>query len=196
MPNVRLDPRRPLVLDIHELGRRPGSMRTVSSRVPAPARLSVEPIGVAEGSELRLELRLESVTEGVYVSGTVAAPAIGECVRCLAPVSIEVVAPLGELFAYPDSRTELTTDEDEVRRIEGEFIDLEPAVRDAVVLALPLTPLCRDDCPGLCSTCGERWDELPSDHTHDEIDPRWAALASRFAESEAAPSQGPRPPSD
>jgi uncharacterized protein len=112
------------------------------------------------------------------------------------PVSIEVVAPLGELFAYPHSRTELTTDEDEVRRIEGEFIDLEPAVRDAVVLALPLTPLCRDDCLGLCSTCGERWDELPSDHTHDEVDPRWAALAARLAESQTAPSQDPRPPTE
>ena len=81
-----------------------------------------------------------------------------------------------ELYAYENSTTDETTDEDEVRRLQGDLIDLEPAVRDAVVLALPANPLCRDDCPGMCAECGEPWDDLPADHTHEQIDARWAAL--------------------
>ncbi len=181
---LRLDPRRPLVLDTRELGRRPGSMLPLGRTVPAPAALEVESIGVGEGSPLTLDLRLESVVEGVYVSGTITAQASGECVRCLAPVSVEVVTRIDELFAYPDSTSAETTEEDEVRRIEGDLIDLEPAVRDAVVLSLPLLPLCRDDCQGLCATCGERLDDLPAGHSHEVIDPRWAALAERFATEE------------
>jgi uncharacterized protein len=203
--HARIDPRRPLVLDLNELGRRPGSMRTLSIEVVAPAQLGVDPIGVSEGSPPELDLQFESVVEGVYVSGTASAQATGECVRCLRPVAMDVVAPIAELFAYPDSLTEETTDEDEVRRIENEHIDLEPAIRDVVVLALPLVPVCREDCPGLCATCGERLDDLPADHTHETTDPRWAALAE-WATSDASspddrrenadePSPGGRPDS-
>lgn len=184
----RLDPRRPLVLDTRELGRRPGSMLPHPDRVDAPSDLGVQLIGVRAGSPLDLDLRLESVVEGVFVSGDVSAVAEGECVRCLAPVSVEVAARVDELFAYPDSVAEQTTEEDEVRRIEGDYIDLEPVVRDAVVLALPLTPLCSDDCQGLCATCGERLNDLPADHSHDTVDPRWAALAERFGTTEQDPA--------
>lgn len=165
-------------------------MRVVQGQVPAPADLRVGSIAVPEGSGLDLDLRLESVVEGVFVSGTVTASAVGECVRCLTPVTDGVEAPVQELFAYPESTTEETTEEDEVRRLEGDALDLEPTVRDAVVLALPLAPLCRDDCRGLCATCGERWDELPPDHTHETIDPRWAALAERFAGTDTAGDTG------
>ena len=85
-----------------------------------------------------------------------------------------------ELFAYPESTTDDTADEEEVRRLSGDLLDLEPVIRDAVVLGLPLSPLCRADCPGLCPTCGTRWDDLPADHSHDTLDPRWAALTERF----------------
>jgi uncharacterized protein len=152
-------------------------MRTVVRVVPAPAELGVALIGVPEGADLGLDLRLESATEGVLVSGTVSGTAAGECARCLRPVNAELAVTVQELFAYPDSTTDATTEEDEVGRLQGDLIDLEPAVRDAVVLALPSSPLCRDDCPGLCPGCGAHWDELPADHRHDErIDPRWAAL--------------------
>jgi len=57
-------------------------------------------------------------------------------------------------------------------------------VRDAVVLSLPLTPLCRPDCAGLCAECGERLDDLPADHSHTVIDPRWLALTERFDTTE------------
>ncbi len=133
-------------------------------------------VGVPAGAPLHLDLRLESVIEGVLVTGTVSAPVTGECARCLGPVTDEVVADVQELFAYPDSLTEETTSEDEVSRLDGDYLDLEPVARDAVVLALPLIPLCREDCLGLCATCGERLDELPAGHSHDQVDLRWAAL--------------------
>ena len=179
----RLDPRRPLVLDTRELGRRPGSMRAVRTEVPAPPELAVGMATIPEGASLALDLRLESVVEGVLVSGTVTAPVTAECARCLTPVSDTVTVELTELFAYPESVTEQTTEEDEVHHLAGELLDLEPVVRDALVLDLPLSPLCRDDCRGLCAGCGERLDDLPDDHTHTTTDPRWAALAERFGGS-------------
>ena len=180
---ARLDPRRPFVLDVRELGRRAGSMRAVRVEVPAPAEMTVGMAGIPEGEPLTLDLRLESVVEGVLVSGTVTAPVTGECARCLTPVSDTVSVPVTELFAYPDSATEQTSEEDEVSHLVGDMLDLEPLVRDALVLDLPLSPLCRDDCRGLCAGCGERLDDLPADHTHTMTDPRWAALAERFGGS-------------
>ncbi|GAC1332069.1 MAG: YceD family protein [Mycobacteriales bacterium] len=173
-----LDPRRPLVLDTRELGRRPGSIRRVHTCVPAPERLSLELIGVAPGASVELDLRLESVMEGVLVSGTATSALTGECGRCLDPVTSTISVDLQELYAYPDSATGETTADDEVSRLDGDFLDLEPVLRDAVVLGLPLTPLCRRDCAGLCAGCGGRLDELPRGHTHEQTDPRWADLAS------------------
>jgi DUF177 domain-containing protein len=186
MPNhstTHLDPRSPLVLDTRELPRRPGAMRTVNRVSPAPADLGLELIKVPEGADLTLDLRMESVSEGVLVSGTASAPVAGECGRCLRPISDSVVVPIQELYAYEHSTTDETTDEDEVGRLQGDLIDLEPAVRDAVVLALPSHPLCREDCPGLCPECGVPRDELPIDHNHRQVDGRWAAL-SKFTTTE------------
>ena len=136
-------------------------------------------VWVPDGATLILDLRLESVTEGVLVTGAVTAPVEGECGRCLEPMSATVTAEICELFAYPDSLTESTTEPDEVTRIEDDLIDLEPVVRDVVVLALPMTPLCRPDCAGLCAECGQRLDDAEPEHGHERIDPRWAALAER-----------------
>lgn len=179
-----------MLVDTRELGRRPGSMRRVRRQDPAPAGFGLDLIAVPEGATLDLDLRLEAVAEGVLVSGTVAAPVVGECGRCLAPISDTVVVELQELFAYPDSTTVATTEDDEVSRLEDDYCDLEPVVRDAVVLELPLTPLCRDDCPGLCPACGVHWDNLPDDHTHDVVDPRWAGLADRLAPSDEVGGDG------
>jgi uncharacterized protein len=180
----RLDPHQPLVLDTRELGRRPGSMRELRFTAPAPAGLGlVDLIGVPQGDELELDLRLESVMEGVLVSGTVTAALAGECGRCLEPVTDELVVDVQELYAYPESTSEDTTDEDELSRMDGDLLDLEPALRDAVVLALPLTPLCREDCQGLCATCGERLDDLPDDHAHEVVDARWEALQGLLPDS-------------
>ncbi len=186
---ARLDPRKPLVLDTRELGRRPGSMRTVQRTVSSPAGLGVELIGVTEGSELALDLRQESVMEGVLVSGTVTGKVQGQCGRCLDPFTDEVLVDVQELFVYPDSTTDSTADVDEVRRLEHDLLDLEPVLRDAVVLALPLTPLCSPDCGGLCAGCGQRLDDLPAGHDHEAPDPRWAALAERFGTESSPPEK-------
>jgi uncharacterized protein len=175
-PQTHLNPRSPLVLDTRELPRRPGSMRALNRVDEAPADLGVEMIGVPEGSDLQLDLELTSVSEGVYVSGSVSGTVVGECGRCLREITDSIDVRIQELYAYPDSTTEETTDEDEVGRMQGDLIDLEPAVRDAVVLMLPISPLCRPDCPGLCPDCGVHFDELPADHSHELADPRWAAL--------------------
>jgi uncharacterized metal-binding protein YceD (DUF177 family) len=177
----------PWTVDLRELGRRPGSMQEVEKSIPAPAGWRVELIGVPEGAPVRLRLRLESVMEGVLVTGEADVPLVGSCARCLEPIEDSLRVDLQELFAYSGSTTEATSEEDEVRRVEGDFLDLEPMVRDAVVLALPLAPVCTDDCRGLCVDCGRRLDDLPPDHTHEVQDPRWAGLADRFATSPGTP---------
>jgi uncharacterized protein len=186
----RADPRSPFVIDAREVGRRPGSMREYRRNIPAPAGLGLDIIGVPEGAPLAVDVRLESVTEGVLATGSAAGPLTGECGRCLEPVAEELVVTFCELFAYPDSSTDETTEQDEVHRLDGDYLDVEPVVRDAVVLGLPFTPLCRPDCAGLCPTCGHRLDELPAGHAHELLDPRWAALA---AFTDAAPGDPPTP---
>ncbi|MGZ6792271.1 MAG: YceD family protein [Mycobacteriales bacterium] len=181
-----LDPRNPLVLDTRELGRRPGSMRPVQRTAPAPEGLGiVDLIGVPAGAELELDLRLESVMDGVLVSGVVTAPVSGECGRCLADVSDTLSVRLQELYVYPETSTDHDA-EDEVLQLEGDFLDLTPTLRDAVVLALPLTPLCREDCRGLCAECGERLDDLPDDHQHDTTDARWGSLAGLLQQTDSS----------
>ncbi len=175
------NPSSPWVIDTRDLDRRPGSMRTYHRDAPAPAGLGLDVIGVPEGGDLRVDLRLESVMEGVLVSGTAIAELTGECARCLDPTIDRLEVALTELFAYPESTTEDTTEPDEASRIVADLIDLEPVLRDAVILALPQVPLCREDCPGLCPECGGRRAELEPDHAHEIMDSRWAVLKQRFA---------------
>jgi len=151
-------------------------MRTVSRTVAAPAGLSGELVGVAEGSDLALDLRLESVSEGVLVSGTVSVMLAGECARCLDPLASTLEVDVMQLFVYPGREVESDADDDEIGLLVDDYIDLQPVLRDAVVLALPLAPVCRDDCPGLCPECGVQLASVGPDHRHDEVDPRWAAL--------------------
>ena len=173
----RPDSRSPLVLDTSRLGRRAGAMQAVRQAVPSPARIGLDLIAIEPGAEIDLDLRLESVSEGVLVSGTVAAPTTGECARCLVPITGEVEVELTELFAYPDSITESTTEDDEVGRVIDQTVDLKQPIVDAVGLALPFVPLCSPDCPGLCPQCGVALSAAGPDHHHDQIDPRWAKLA-------------------
>ncbi len=186
------------MLDTRELGRRPGSQREVALTVPAPADLGIEVLSVTEGSPVDIDLRLEAVMEGVLVSGQVDAPVTGQCARCLEPVTDSLELDVQELYAYAGSTTEATSEEDEVRRIDGEHLDLAPLVRDAVVLTLPLSPTCTPDCSGLCVDCGERLDDLPADHSHEVVDPRWAGLAARLAAAtdsaeKTDSAEGPQP---
>jgi uncharacterized protein len=176
------DPTSPWTVDVlREISRRPGTMKPWVRDVPAPDDFGLEVIGVPAGEPIHLDLRLESVVEGVLASGSVSADVVGECSRCLGPVHDHVDVDLTELYAYPDSVTDETTDEDDVSRIVDEKIDLEPAVRDAVLLELPNAPLCREDCPGVASPDEQAWAFVPAGTTRERIDPRWAALQERFA---------------
>jgi uncharacterized protein len=179
------EPRSPLVLDTHELSRRPGTMTEVARVVKAPSDLGTAVIGIPEGSDLTVGLRLESVMEGVLVTGVVRGTAVGECVRCLDEVTEEVTVRVQELFVYPErarAAEDAGDDEDEQAVLEDDLADIEPAVRDSVVTALPFQPLCRPDCPGLCSECGARLADDP-DHHHDVVDPRWSALQAMLEQS-------------
>jgi len=181
-PHRPLDHRSGLVLDTHELGRRAGAMKVVQRSVEAPADLGIAVIGVPPGSPVELDLRLESVVEGVLVSGVATVELRGECVRCLTEVSDSLEIDVQELFVYPESEA----GEDEASRMEGDLIDLEPLLRDGVVLDLPFQPLCREDCLGLCTECGADLNADPA-HSHEApLDPRWAALRGLDGGSDGA----------
>lgn len=162
-------------------------MQEVRQTVPSPARIGLDLIAIEPGDPLDLDLRLESVSEGVLVTGTVHGPTRGECSRCLEPVIGDIDIALTELFAYPDSLTESTTEEDEVGHVIDHTVDLEQPIVDAVGLALPFAPLCREDCPGLCPQCGVALATAGPEHHHDQIDPRWAKL-SRLLPPDGQPS--------
>jgi uncharacterized metal-binding protein YceD (DUF177 family) len=195
-PEARRPAANPWTLDLRELGRRAGSMQEIDRTAPAPGDWRVELIGVPENADIHLQLRLESVMEGVLVTGRMDVPVVGSCARCLEPIEDTLGLAVQELFAYEGSTTEATSEEDEVRRIDGDFLDLEPLARDTIVLNLPLAPVCTEDCAGLCVDCGERLDDLPADHSHEIVDARWAALAAKFgttASSSGTPGESTTP---
>ena len=179
---TQADSRRPLVLDTRELGRRPGNSLRLHRDVEAPADFGTDVIGIEEGQPVGLDLRLESVMEGVLITGEVEATATGACVRCLEDVTYPVDVHFQELFVYADRAAHHREvaggdDEDEMHELDGDDADLEPVLRDAVVHTLPFQPVCHEDCLGLCSECGARLDDDP-DHHHEAIDPRWSALVN------------------
>jgi uncharacterized protein len=168
------DPRSGLVLDTHELGRRGGGRKEISRVAEAPEDIGIAMIGVPPGSPVVLDLAIEAVVEGVLVSGTAEVRLAGQCARCLEAIESTTTIDLQELFCYPDKEL----DDPEASRLQDELIDLEPLVRDAVVLDLPFTPWCRPDCAGLCPSCGANLNAAP-DHRHDEsVDPRWGGLTA------------------
>ena len=163
-------------------------MMTFSETVPSPSRIGLDLIGIDEGAPLELDLRIESVSEGVLVSGTVSGPTAGECARCLTPITGDVEIYLTELFAYPDSATDETTESDEIGRVgasgEPDTVDLEQPIIDAIGMALPFAPLCGPDCAGLCPQCGVPLATAEPGHQHDQIDPRWAKLSGLLDQDE------------
>ena len=173
---------------MRQLGRQAGSALTQTRIVPAPDDLRLELIGVPAGTDVALEVRFEAVSEGVLATGTAIAPLAGECARCLAPLTSSVTVGFQELYLYAESRHDKHEKHDkhddqedqdagELYHLDGDLLDLEPAFRDAVVLALPMSPLCREDCPGLCVECGVPLADAGPGHRHEAAgDPRWAAL--------------------
>lgn len=186
-PAQRPDSRSPLVFDTRTLGRQPGSARSETRVAPAPADLRVALAYVPAGADVKLDVLLETMSDGVLATVEAAAPVTGECARCLEPVASSADVFFRELYEFgADSRAGESDDGDR-RFLDGNLLDLEPALRDAMVLALPLAPLCSSDCLGLCPECGVRLaDAGPSHHHGDTLDPRWARLRDLNMEQDGA----------
>lgn len=157
-------------LPVFEIMHRPGQMRERQLDVPVADDMGNAMIAVKAGTEVQLDVRLESLHDGILVSGSGDTVADGECGRCLIDIELPVEVEFQELFAY--SRDEAFDYE-----VSDDSVDLEPVVRDAVVLSLPFQPVCQDDCPGLCPECGVRLLDNPGHEHEAPADPRWAALA-------------------
>ncbi len=153
-----------------ELRRRPGTQREVHLATPL-AGLAITSAQVPETADVLVDGVLEAIEGAITISGTVTAPWVGECRRCLDPVHDEIEATLSEVF-------EASPVEGETYPLEGDEVDLERVVRDAVLLSLPLAPLCRPDCPGPApeSFPARRDGEEDGDDGERAPDPRWAAL--------------------
>lgn len=147
--------------------------------MPAPAELGSGLVHVPEGGDLELDVRLEDVTDGVLVTARVTAPLAGECARCLDEFTSSTQVGFQELFAV-----EAGGSGDDGYVLDGDLLDLEPALRDALVLDLPLSPLCSPDCAGLCSKCGVRLADAEPDHRHPDDGGVWAVLKDLFPADE------------
>jgi uncharacterized protein len=170
--------RNPYVQHVRDLVRHPGEMRERHLDITVPEHFGEGLVAVQEGSELGIDLKLESLHEGILASGTVVGTADGECARCLAPVSLPLQVEFAELFGYP-------ADEPFDHQLDGDLLDLEPVVRDAVVLALPFQPECVDGCEDLELAPGIRL--VTADAEQDKpADPRWAALQALGSDRQSA----------
>ena len=183
----------PFLFNAHDLPRRPGEMREYELTFDVHEALGFEVLAIAEDEPIDIDLRIESVAEGILATATVRTEASGECGRCLDAVYYDVDESFQELYEYVEDprqarkknkpgkkrvnkAEEEDLDEDLVRQMDGELIDLDGPIRDAIILNLPINPLCEPDCPGLCPDCGMKWVELPEDHEHAPADIRWAGL--------------------
>ena len=175
-------------LNTYELPRRAGEMKEYELDIVVKEKFGVDLISVPAGEFIEVDARLESVTEGILLSAEVYAVAQGECIRCLDPVEIVIERKIQELYNYEPTNErgkKKKRDEDEIDldledelMMDGNIMDLETPIRDAVVLTLPINPLCDEECLGLCPECGGKWADLPEDHAHEVIDARWASLGS------------------
>ena len=177
----------------HELPRRAGEMKEYQLDLEILEAVGVPLVAVPAGDVIEVDMRLESVAEGILLSADIYAIAKGECIRCLDPVEITVERKIQELYRYEptndkggkrkkhssrtDTSDEIDLDAVDELWIDGNEMNLEIPIRDAVVLDLPVNPLCSEGCLGLCPDCGEKWEKLPEDHAHEVIDARWAGLA-------------------
>lgn len=171
----------PYALRVRDLAHRPGEMREHSLDIEVPDAMGAGLIAVRQGAELRIDVKLEGLHEGVLVSGHASADAAGECSRCLIDISEPIEVDFAELFAYDAS-------EDFDFFVRDDHVDTEQVVRDAVVLSLPFQPVCRPDCPGLDPVTGERLADLGEQPARQVIDPRWAALSGIALDNSAAGS--------
>lgn len=189
-------PKGPFVIEARDPGRRVGQSKHLATSVITADEMGTAVIGVLSGATIDLDITLQAVGEGILVTGTATAPVVGECSRCLGEIRYDEQIELAELFSYPptDARgrvVEAEMDEDDdTLWVLDDHLDLEPVITDALVLGLPLAPLCRLDCPGLCPECGASLAEQP-EHSHPGHDPRWAALATLSPLADDSAEGGP-----
>ena len=180
------------IFNTHDLPHRAGEMREYELDLKISEAVGVDLLSVKPGEVIELDLRIQSVDEGVLATGQVVATATGECTRCLEPIQWPINENFTELYYYEIAASkgggkkkgkersrkdeEIDLNEDDLSFMVGDEIDLELAIRDAVILNLDINPLCTEDCAGLCQGCGEKWINLPADHAHTPDDPRWSAL--------------------
>ena len=125
---------------------------------------------------LTFDLLLEGLVEGIRVSGSVRGVYALECSRCLRSVTRPLDVSLDEMLAYPgEAGTEAGNGDG--YEISADHAQLKPIVRDAVVLDMPLNPLCRPDCLGLCATCGADRNDTDCGHRQGQTDLRWEPLS-------------------
>ncbi len=166
----------PLVVDSRRLARQPGASLRIEAEVVPDADIGNDFLRVDQ-EPVMVDLLLESVLDGILVTGSASPATSGTCVRCLEDLDRPMDVSFRQFFTYPEVESVDGGDEDEdITPMTGPLLDLRPAFRDATLLALPLSPTCRSDCPGLCPTCGFRMADDP-EHGHERIDPRLAALA-------------------
>lgn len=158
----------PFVVNVGHLLRSPGERRRERRSGPI-AGLRVTGSEVPAGAEVLVDVVLDAVPGAVVATGTVSAPWLGPCRRCLADAEGTVAVEVREVF-------EDDPDPDQTYPITGDQMDLEPLARDAVLLELPQAPLCRADCAGICPTCGADRNVAPCQCATAAPDPRWAAL--------------------
>lgn len=174
---MKINTNSPYFFSVHDLPRRAGEMREYDLVIDLSEAVGVAMVSIPVGSSIKIHLKVEAVDDGVLASANLAAKAVGECIRCLEPMEFTVDQFLQELYEY-ESRKLAGADGDEIFYLVGDFLNLEIPIRDAVILALPANPLCAPECAGLCSTCGEKWADLPSEHVHEIADARWSGLSN------------------
>jgi uncharacterized protein len=159
----------PFVLPVRDIVNHPGDMREHTLEAPAPEKWGEGLVAVSEGETVAIDVRLESVHEGILATGEVDTEYAGVCSRCLRDIAEGLKVEFQELFAYPG-------EEEADFEVQDDHVDLETLVREAVVLSLPFQPVCQPDCPGLDPATGERLTENAGSQQSEPLDPRWAAL--------------------
>ena len=173
-----------LAVNVRDLIGAPGQMRELDLAPAAPETYGEAVAKVAEGTPINISGRLESVHEGIFASGDIRSTATAECVRCLDPVEIPIEADFQELFAY-------SGDDGYDSQVVDDTVDLEPVVRDLVVLQLPFQPMCSPDCPGLDPDTGEKRPEGWQGSDEKGIDPRWEALGQLLTDDNNPGTENP-----
>lgn len=174
---MTIDATAPFVIDVRALIGKPGAYERLSPREPAGAGIRTEVVAVPEDAEVAVDVMLESVREGILVTGRARTTGQAECSRCLDPITVDLETHLQELYAWNADEAEVDELGERGPHLDGELLDLRPAIRDDLMLEMPLAPLCDVDCPGLCPRCGEKLADDPG-HAHESTDPRWAALSA------------------